>query len=59
MFGWCKLLVVYLSVGIRYWDRIMVKKFFFYFSYLECICWGCDCYCLVEFMGCGNGVSCI
>ncbi len=35
----------------------MAKKFPLYPRHPERICWGCDKYCSVDDMGCGNGSS--
>lgn len=35
----------------------MVKKFPIHPAHPERICWGCDKYCSVDAMGCGNGAD--
>ncbi|MDF3887669.1 DUF3079 domain-containing protein [Cupriavidus basilensis] len=35
----------------------MVKKFPLHPKHPERVCWGCDKYCAVHAMGCGNGSS--
>jgi hypothetical protein len=36
-------------------EEVMAKKFPIHPAHPERICWGCDKYCSVDSMGCGNG----